>query len=64
MSQLRAPAVAGLGLLLANTTIEPLPLTPYRPWLHLPDEWRHQVFEKTFRTQLDLLLGKSHLSRN
>jgi hypothetical protein len=45
VSQLRAPAVAGLGLLLANTTIEPLPLTPYRPWLHLPDEWRHQVFE-------------------
>jgi hypothetical protein len=45
MSQLRAPAVADLGLLLANTTIEPLPLTPYRPWLHLPDEWSHQIFD-------------------
>jgi hypothetical protein len=45
MSQPRAPAVAGLGLLLANTTIEPLLLTPYRPWLYLPDEWRHQVFD-------------------
>jgi hypothetical protein len=45
MSQLRAPAVADLGLLFANTTIEPLPLTPYCPWLHLPDERRHQIFD-------------------
>jgi hypothetical protein len=45
MSQPRAPAVAGLGLLLANTTIEPLLLTPYHPWLYLPDERRHQVFD-------------------
>jgi hypothetical protein len=41
MSQPRAPATAGLGLQLADITIEPLPLTPYRPWLHLPDEWLH-----------------------
>jgi hypothetical protein len=45
MSQPRAPATAGLGLQLANITIEPLPLTPYRPWLYLPDERRYQVFD-------------------